>query len=128
MGNKRIHVRIEHIRKSKCQVEIKTRVKANEAAKKKAKETGQKVNLKRIPAQPKEAYYLEMLVRMALLLPSNLFHLVTWFNIVIKVSWIIIMHVLFVFINNNEFYPSAIHPLFTCCKLSSMLISYTFCK
>ena len=57
--NKRIHVRIEHVRKSRCQIEIKTRIKANEAAKKKAKETGEKVCLKRIPSQPKEAYYLE---------------------------------------------------------------------
>merc|ERR1711966_477631 len=57
--NKRIHVRIEHVRRSKCQIEIKTRVKANEAAKKRAKGTGEKLCLKRIPSQPKEAYYLE---------------------------------------------------------------------
>merc|ERR1712174_41906 len=55
---KRIHVSIEHVRKSNCQKEIKARVKANEEAKKKAKETGVKVELKRKPAQPKEAYYL----------------------------------------------------------------------
>merc|ERR1712087_410557 len=58
--NKRIHVRIEHVRKSNCQVEIKTRIKANEAAKQKAKKTGgEKVCLKRVPTQPKEGYYLE---------------------------------------------------------------------
>merc|ERR1711998_491387 len=36
---KRIHVRIEHIRKSKCQKEIIERKAANEAAKVKARET-----------------------------------------------------------------------------------------
>jgi len=55
---KRIHVRIEHIRLSKCQKEIIERKKANEAAKAKARETGEKVNLKRSPGAPKEAYYL----------------------------------------------------------------------
>lgn len=55
---KRIHVRIEHVRKSKCQKEILQRVKENEAAKKEAEETGVQVNLKRQPKQPKEAYFL----------------------------------------------------------------------
>merc|ERR1712176_466154 len=55
---KRIHVRIEHIRKSKCQKEIIERVKSNEAAKKAAREGGEKVNLKRLPKAPKEGYFL----------------------------------------------------------------------
>jgi len=55
---KRIHVRIEHVRPSKCQQEIIARKKSNEAAKKKAKETGEKVELKRHPKAPKEAYFL----------------------------------------------------------------------
>jgi large subunit ribosomal protein L21e len=55
---KRIHVRIEHVRKSKCQQEIIRRVKENEEAKKKARETGVKVVLKRQPKAPKEAYFL----------------------------------------------------------------------
>jgi len=55
---KRIHVRIEHIRKSKCQKEIIERVKSNEAAKKAAREGGEKVDLKRHPKQPKAAYFL----------------------------------------------------------------------
>jgi len=55
---KRIHVRIEHVRKSKCQAEILKRKKENEAAKDEARKTGVKVNLKRTPKQPKEAYYL----------------------------------------------------------------------
>mmetsp|Transcript_31043 Transcript_31043/g.46076 ORF Transcript_31043/g.46076 Transcript_31043/m.46076 type:complete len:164 (-) Transcript_31043:62-553(-) len=55
---KRIHVRIEHVRKSKCQAEILRRKVFNEEAKKKARETGVKINLKRFPKQPKEGYFL----------------------------------------------------------------------
>mmetsp|Transcript_5975 Transcript_5975/g.8693 ORF Transcript_5975/g.8693 Transcript_5975/m.8693 type:complete len:163 (+) Transcript_5975:151-639(+) len=55
---KRIHVRIEHIRPSKCQKEIIARKVSNEAAKAKARETGEKVNLKRTPTLPKAAYFL----------------------------------------------------------------------
>uniref|UniRef100_A0A7S2W5V8 60S ribosomal protein L21 n=1 Tax=Eucampia antarctica TaxID=49252 RepID=A0A7S2W5V8_9STRA len=55
---KRIHVRIEHIRPSKCQKEIIARKASNEAAKKAAAESGEKVNLKRQPKAPKEAYFV----------------------------------------------------------------------
>lgn len=55
---KRIHVRIEHVRKSKCQKEILRRIKENEAAKAEAAKTGVKINLKRQPKAPKEAYFL----------------------------------------------------------------------
>ena len=57
---KRIHVRIEHVRKSKCRAEILRRVKENEAAKEEARKTGVKVNLKRYPKMPKEAYFVPM--------------------------------------------------------------------
>jgi len=56
---KRIHVRIEHVRKSKCQQEIIRRKKENEAAKEEARKTGKKVNLKRTPKLPKEGYFCE---------------------------------------------------------------------
>ena len=56
---KRIHVRIEHVRKSKCQKEILARKAANEAAKDEARKTGVKVNLKRTPKLPKAGYFLE---------------------------------------------------------------------
>jgi len=56
---KRIHVRIEHVRHSKCQQEILRRKKENEAAKAEAQKTGVKINLKRVPKQPKGAYMLE---------------------------------------------------------------------
>mmetsp|Transcript_28074 Transcript_28074/g.64262 ORF Transcript_28074/g.64262 Transcript_28074/m.64262 type:complete len:163 (-) Transcript_28074:41-529(-) len=55
---KRIHVRIEHVRKSKCQKEILARKVANEAAKVEAAKTGVRVNLKRTPKLPKAGYYL----------------------------------------------------------------------
>ncbi|KAF8634978.1 hypothetical protein AX15_000701 [Amanita polypyramis BW_CC] len=52
---KRVNVRIEHIRHSKCRQEFLDRVKANDAARAAAKEKGERVNLKRVPAQPREA-------------------------------------------------------------------------
>ncbi len=55
---KRIHVRIEHVRQSKCQKEILARKKQNEALKEEARKTGQQVNLKRTPKLPKAGYYL----------------------------------------------------------------------
>lgn len=55
---KRIHVRVEHVRHSKCQKEILRRKKENEAAKEEARKTGVKVNLKREPKAPKEGYFL----------------------------------------------------------------------
>jgi large subunit ribosomal protein L21e len=55
---KRIHVRIEHVRKSKCQKEILRRKQENEAAKAEARKTGVKVNLKRTPKLPKDGYFL----------------------------------------------------------------------
>ncbi len=56
---KRIHVRIEHIRKSKCQKEILARKVSNEKAKEEARKTGVKVNLKRTPKLPKAGYFLD---------------------------------------------------------------------
>mmetsp|Transcript_32444 Transcript_32444/g.49623 ORF Transcript_32444/g.49623 Transcript_32444/m.49623 type:complete len:163 (-) Transcript_32444:28-516(-) len=55
---KRIHVRIEHVRPSKCQKEILERKVQNEAAKEEARKTGVQVSLKRTPKLPKEGYYL----------------------------------------------------------------------
>merc|ERR1711911_459384 len=52
---KRINVRVEHINHSKCRQDFLTRMVANEKLKKEAKLTGQKVNTKRQPAQPREA-------------------------------------------------------------------------
>ena len=55
---KRIHVRIEHVRHSKCQKEILKRKVDNEKAKEEAAKTGVKINLKRTPKLPKVGYFL----------------------------------------------------------------------
>jgi len=53
---KRIHVRIEHVRPSKCRDEFLQRVKDNAAKKAAAAAGGAKVSLKRKPGQPKAGY------------------------------------------------------------------------
>jgi len=50
---KRLHVRIEHVKHSKCRQEFLDRVKRNEEIKKKAKADKKTVNTKRLPEQPK---------------------------------------------------------------------------
>lgn len=52
---KRINVRIEHVRHSRSRDEFLTRVKTNAAAKKAAKAEGKTVLLKRQPVQPRES-------------------------------------------------------------------------
>lgn len=52
---KRINVRVEHVRPSKSRQEFLTRVKENAAKRKKAKEDGTHVQLKRLPAMPRLA-------------------------------------------------------------------------
>eukprot|EP00543_Licmophora_paradoxa_P001332 CAMPEP_0202454660 /NCGR_PEP_ID=MMETSP1360-20130828/12332_1 /ASSEMBLY_ACC=CAM_ASM_000848 /TAXON_ID=515479 /ORGANISM="Licmophora paradoxa, Strain CCMP2313" /LENGTH=163 /DNA_ID=CAMNT_0049074025 /DNA_START=336 /DNA_END=827 /DNA_ORIENTATION=+ len=55
---KRIHVRIEHIRRSNFAKEILRRKVENEATKEEARKTGVKVNLKRTPKLPKDGYFI----------------------------------------------------------------------
>ena len=57
---KRIHVRIEHVRRSECREAFKRRVRENDAKKREAKAKGVKVFTKRIPAQPREAHVIDM--------------------------------------------------------------------
>lgn len=52
---KRINVRIEHVRHSRSREDFLKRVKSNFAKQQKAKETGEPQQLKRIPAQPRGA-------------------------------------------------------------------------
>jgi len=52
---KRVNIRVEHIKHSKCRQEFLDRVKANDKAKKEANEKGERVTLKRIPRLPREA-------------------------------------------------------------------------
>ncbi len=52
---KRLNVRIEHIQPSRSREGFLRRVKENAALKKQAKAEGKPVQLKRLPAQPREA-------------------------------------------------------------------------
>ena len=52
---KRINVRIEHVRHSRSREDFLKRVKANFAKQQKAKETGEPQQMKRIAAQPRDA-------------------------------------------------------------------------
>ncbi|GAB7362781.1 hypothetical protein MBLNU230_g3085t1 [Neophaeotheca triangularis] len=51
---KRVNVRIEHIRLSRSREEFLVRVKENAAKKRKAKESGEQMYLKRQPVKPRE--------------------------------------------------------------------------
>lgn len=55
---KRVNIRIEHIKHSKCRDDFLRRVKENAAAKLKAKADGVKVNLKRQPVKPRDSRYV----------------------------------------------------------------------
>lgn len=57
---KRIHVRVEHCRPSKCRLDFLKRVKENELKKKAAKAAGKKIVLKRIPGQPREGEFVSI--------------------------------------------------------------------
>jgi large subunit ribosomal protein L21e len=48
---KRIHVRVEHVRRSKCEENFKNRIRQVEAQKRQNK--GQKINRKRLPVGPR---------------------------------------------------------------------------
>ncbi|PNS19697.1 60S ribosomal protein L21-A [Sphaceloma murrayae] len=52
---KRINVRVEHVRKSRSRDEFLTRVKENAAKRVKAKQEGVHVHLKRLPVPPRES-------------------------------------------------------------------------
>ncbi|XP_013774893.1 60S ribosomal protein L21-like [Limulus polyphemus] len=53
---KRINVRVEHVKHSRCRQEFLNRVKENNQKKMEAKEKGIKISLKRQAAQPREAH------------------------------------------------------------------------
>lgn len=56
---KRVNVRVEHIKKSKSRDEFLNRVKDNARRRKEAKEKGETVQLKRFPVGPRDAHTLE---------------------------------------------------------------------
>lgn len=51
--HKRINLRIEHVKHSRCRDDFLRRVKENEEKKRVAKTQGVKVNCKRMPVQPR---------------------------------------------------------------------------
>ena len=53
---KRINLRIEHVKHSRCREDFLRRVKENEEKKRAAKAAGVKVVCKRIPVQPRKAH------------------------------------------------------------------------
>ncbi|KAJ1969219.1 60S ribosomal protein L21A [Dispira parvispora] len=55
---KRVNVRIEHVRHSRCREDFVRRVKQNAQLSAEAKASGQKAVLKRIPAQPREGHFV----------------------------------------------------------------------
>jgi large subunit ribosomal protein L21e len=55
---KRVNLRVEHIKHSNCRLDFLKRVKSNAAAKKEAKLKGLTFNLKRQPVQPRKAHYV----------------------------------------------------------------------
>ena len=57
---KRIHVRIEHLRKSSCRDEFLARVKANDKLKHEAKKAGKKISTKRKPVEPRASHIVKL--------------------------------------------------------------------
>merc|ERR1712025_1567845 len=55
---KKINVRIEHIKHSKCRDDFLRRVKENEVKKREAKSTGEKVDCKRHPVPPRKQHFV----------------------------------------------------------------------
>jgi len=53
---KRVNIRVEHIRHSKCRQEFLDRVSRNHDAHVEAKAKGERVNLKRVPVLPRDAH------------------------------------------------------------------------
>merc|ERR1712100_216594 len=56
---KRLHIRVEHARKSRSRLAFVERVKANDKLKVEAKKAGKKVVTKRIPVQPSSAHVVK---------------------------------------------------------------------
>ncbi|KAJ1990065.1 60S ribosomal protein L21A [Dimargaris cristalligena] len=55
---KRVYIRIEHIRHSKCRADFKDRVRANDAKRAEAKLNGETISMKRIPGQPRAGHFV----------------------------------------------------------------------
>jgi len=56
---KKIHVRIEHVKKSTCRDDFLNRVRKNEQIKKDARATGKRTEIKRLPVQPRGTQHVK---------------------------------------------------------------------
>lgn len=56
---KRFHVRVDHLRPSKCREEFVKRVKENDAKKTAANKAGKPVSTKRVPPTPRTAVFVK---------------------------------------------------------------------
>ena len=57
---KRVHVRIEHLRKSSCRDDFLQRIKANDKLKAEAKKAGKRISTKRRPVEPRAAHTVKL--------------------------------------------------------------------
>ena len=57
---KRVHVRIEHVRKSSCRDDFLARIKANDKLKAEAKKAGKRISTKRRPVEPRAAHTVKL--------------------------------------------------------------------
>jgi large subunit ribosomal protein L21e len=57
---KRVNLRIEHVKHSKCRQEFLNRVKENAAKKLAAREKGERVELKRQPVKPRDSRFVSL--------------------------------------------------------------------
>ena len=57
---KRLHIRIEHLRKSSCRDEFLARIKTNDKLKHEAKKAGKKISTKRRPVEPRTAHTVKL--------------------------------------------------------------------
>ncbi|KAJ3090967.1 hypothetical protein HK102_002091 [Quaeritorhiza haematococci] len=55
---KRVNIRIEHVKHSKCRDDFLKRVKQNAQLQKEAKARGEKISLKRLPEPPRSAHHV----------------------------------------------------------------------
>uniref|UniRef100_A0A1I7ZAX7 Large ribosomal subunit protein eL21 n=1 Tax=Steinernema glaseri TaxID=37863 RepID=A0A1I7ZAX7_9BILA len=56
--HKHLNIRIEHIKPSKCRKDFLDRVKANDVKRREAKAQGVKVDLKRMPVEPRKGHLI----------------------------------------------------------------------
>ncbi|TPX46525.1 hypothetical protein SeMB42_g03651 [Synchytrium endobioticum] len=57
---KRLNIRVEHLKHSSCRLDFLTRVKENARLKAEAKAKGETINLKRLPKPPREAHVVSV--------------------------------------------------------------------